>query len=338
MTKKTLFVHIGSHKTATTFLQSSLSRNEKALNELSLIYPKAGRIHEAHFKLGWQIKKMAAHQPLTGAGDWGNVIEEINASKARAGVVSSEELGIYCDPNKLSDLKKNFDVRIICYLRSPDGFMQSFYNQFIKDFSTRETRTLNTYIAEEELGFLNTRQWMSPWIDVFGAKAISLRLFDDVVRAEGGILTDFLKVCGAKKIPTFNPPQVSVVHKVSLPPDLLEYLRRANAGLAESEGHYQFVVRLLGLAEKHGDALQTTRAGILSLKARQTLRKRYAGPNTWIANALLNSNENPFLWKDAPLPPSDFDQRPEEADAATLGRIAALIQNNIEKTPKSAVG
>lgn len=157
-------------------------------------------------------------------------------------------------------------------------------------------------------------------------------------QAEGGILADFLQVCGAKKIPPFNPPQVSVMHKVSLPPDLLEYLRRANAGLAESEGHYQFVVRLLGLAEKHGDALQTTRAGILSLKARQTLRKRYAGPNAWVANVFLNRNENPFLWKDAPLPPEDFDQRPEEADAATLGRIAALIQNSVEKPPKSAAG
>ncbi|MBK5928433.1 hypothetical protein [Rhodobaculum claviforme] len=325
--RKILFLHIGSHKTATTFLQSSLARNRAALDALGILYPRAGRIHEAHFRLCWELKDPALRDtPLPSLPLWSELLAELDAAPQPVAVLSSEEFGLGLDPTRLEALKAHHDVRVIFYLRSPDSHMESFYNQFVKDFDTREPRTIETYIAEEGLFFLDAMRLLRPWMEMFGADAIRLRLFDRA-HLPDGILADFLRTLGLASWPEFRPPAPSVLHKVSLPPDALEYLRISNPWLDRREGHHDFVVRLVEMAKANAEALQETRAGILSLKARQTLRRRFRDSNFEAARTFLGAPRTPFPPLDAPLPPADFDTRPPEACAATMGRVAAMIRN-----------
>ncbi len=88
--KKRLFLHIGSHKTATTFLQNSLTRNAPALRDLGLLYPKAGRIHGAHFKLCWALKEPATRDSaLEDLDDWAALFQEIDAAPEEIVVLST---------------------------------------------------------------------------------------------------------------------------------------------------------------------------------------------------------------------------------------------------------
>lgn len=325
--RKTLFLHIGSHKTATTFLQNSLAANPGILEGLGLLYPQTGRIWDAHFKLCWELKDPALQdRPLERLPLWSQLLAEIAASPHPVAVLSSEEFGLGLDPSRLEALKAHHDVRVIFYLRSPDSYLESFYNQFVKDFGTRETRTIETYVAEEGLFFLDTLRVLRPWIEMFGPEAVRLRIFERA-HLPDGILADFLRTLGFSAWPAFAPPARSVLHKASLPPDALEYLRLSNPWLDRQEGHHDFVVDLVAMAQAKAEALQQTRAGILSLKARQTLRRRFRDSNFEAAKLLLGAARTPFPPPDAPPPPADFDRRLPEADAAVMGRVAAMIRN-----------
>jgi hypothetical protein len=325
--RKQLFLHIGSHKTATTFLQNSFAGNTAALDELGILYPRAGLIHEAHFRLCWELKDPALQaRGLDTLPLWSKLLQEIAETPHPRVVLSSEEFGLGLDPTRLEALKTHHDVRVIFYLRSPDSYMESFYNQFVKDFGTRETRSITHYIAEEPLFFLDTMKLLRPWADIFGPDAIRLRLFGSD-HLPDGILADFLRTLGATSWPEFRPPAPSVLHKVSLPPDALEYLRLSNPWLDRQEGHHDFVVKLVQMAQKHAADLQTTRGGLLSLKARQTLRRRFRDSNFEAAKTFLAADRTPFPPPEAPLPPRDFDYRLPEADAASMGRVAAMIRN-----------
>lgn len=325
--KKRIFLHIGSHKTATTFLQNSFANNPAALAEIGVLYPRSGMIYQAHFKLSGELRDRALDgRPLDRLPEWAAMLAEIDASPLPTVLLSSEEFGWGTDPERLAVLAERYEVKVIFYLRSPDSHMESFYNQFVKDFITREGRTIETYLAEEPLTFLDTAKLLKPWAEIFGEGAICLRLFDKEALPDG-ILPDFLRVLGATKVPVFRAPDVSILHKVSLPPDALEYLRLSNPWLQRQAGHHDFVLRLIQIAQKNADSLQETRSGILSLKARQMLRLRFRASHAAAAKAYLGSDRAPFAAADAPPPPADFDRRKPEADARLMGRVAAMLRN-----------
>lgn len=325
--KKRLFLHIGSHKTATTFLQNSFARSPRVLEELGILYPQAGRIYHAHFRLCWALKDAArASLPLESLLEWAELLGEIDVASQKIIVLSAEEFGLGLDPRRLAPLRDRYDVSIVFYMRSPDSYMESFYNQFVKDFGARETRSIETYIVEERLFFLDTFKLLAPWAETFGKEAIKLRLFSKEFLPDG-ILKDFLKTIGCIRFPEFTPPDSSILHKVSLPPDALEYLRLSNPWLTREEGHHHFVVQLVQMARKHQADLQQTRSGILSLKARQTLRSRFREANMRAAHAYLGLQRTPFPPREAPPPPADYEHRLPEADARLMGRIAAMIRN-----------
>lgn len=325
--RKQIFLHIGSHKTATTFLQNSFANNPAAMAEVGVLYPRSGLIYQAHFKLSGELRdKALAERSLDMMPEWAAALAEIEASPLPKVLISSEEFGWGTDPSRLAVLADRYDVQVIFYLRSPDSHMESFYNQFVKDYVTRETRTLETYLAEESLGFLDAFKLLRPWVQVFGEDAINLRLFGKEYLADG-ILPDILRAMGAKKTPFFKAPDVSILQKVSLPPDALEYLRFANPWVERQAGHHEFALKLVQLGQKQPEAMQETRSGILSLKSRQMLRTRFRTSHLNAAKAFLGSERAPFLAADAPPPPADFDQRKPEADARIMGKIAAMLRN-----------
>lgn len=325
--KKRLFLHIGSHKTATTFLQNSFANNSAALAEIGVLYPRSGMIYQAHFKLSGELRDRALNaRSLELLPEWAAAMAEIDASPLPMALISSEEFGWGLDPQRLAVLTDRYDVQVIFYLRSPDSYMESFYNQFVKDFITREARTIETYIAEEALGFLEAFRLLRPWAEIFGDQAIKLRIFDKGSLPDG-ILPDFLRVLGANKMPVFRAPDVSVLQKVSLPPDALEYLRLSNPWLVRQAGHHDFVLRLVQMAQAQSDLLQETRAGLLSLRARQMLRSRFRHSQTLAVKTFMGVDRTPFPIMDAPPPPADFDLRKPEADARVMGRIAAMLRN-----------
>lgn len=324
--RKTLIVHIGTHKTGTTFFQNSLARNRDLLLKQGILYPKSGEIHNAHFKLSWQLNDPANRaKPIDEVGDWPLLIKELQESPAHTALISSEEFSLTGQPQRFDLLKKYFDVRIFCMIRSPDAFLQSFYSQWVKDFHSRETRPLSRYLAEENPFFLDNRRLLEKWLKVFGRPAMIVGNFDKAA-SQGNLLAGMFSCLDWEVPKGMAKPTEDILHKVSLPPDALEYLRLSNPHLKVEKGHHKFVVDLVRAAQEHKAELQTTSAGILSLRARKMLRDRFAPQNVWLAKTFWDSDKNPFPASAAPLPPEGFRQRPEEADGRVMGKVAATLQ------------
>lgn len=322
--KKRLFIHIGSHKTATTYLQSVLSRNSHALSKAGIIYPKSGRKYEAHHPLAWRLSDVThKHSTVENIDLWINALEEINMSEAHSAVISSEDFEWSQYLEKMACLRDYFDVYIVFYLRSPDSYIESFYNQVVKDFQTKETRTLENYIIEQPPFFLNCYDILKKWEEIFGRKRIIVRLFNKKC-IKNGIENDFLSVIGCKNYSELNPADLSVIHKKSLPSDALEFLRLCNKYISKKDGHYKFVLKLANICLIHEKELQTTRSGLLSIEAKRSIRKRFGNPNKEVSRVFLGENMNPFPPNDA-IPHPDYRNRLPAATADTVAFVASLL-------------
>ncbi len=69
--KQKIILHIGPHKTASTYIQQSLFQDEKLLNDMNIEYPKAGlegyghhRLSNALFKKQYKLAKEIINQIL----------------------------------------------------------------------------------------------------------------------------------------------------------------------------------------------------------------------------------------------------------------------------------
>ncbi|WP_121064140.1 hypothetical protein [Chachezhania antarctica] len=326
MTRKTVYLHIGSHKTATTSLQSTFSVSDALMEAAGVLFPKSGRKYQAHHPLAWQLRDQdTVDTPLDALGDWPALFDEIDASPAEVVVISSEDFEWIPTLDRLEDLKRRYDLRVLFYMRSPETYLESFYNQIVKDFVTRETRTLETYMTEEGLFFLDNLRILSRWSKVVGQENVIVRLFDpDYLK--GDIVTDFMDAIGCKAEIAFREPDVSVLHKVSLPPDALEYLRLCNRHLTQEDGHHAFVVDLVQIARTNRDGLMETRGGQLSLAAKTAVLRRFVPMNREVSRRFLGADHSPYLPQRA-KPHPDYDQRMAVADAGVVAKVAVMIRN-----------
>jgi hypothetical protein len=184
-----LVLHIGTHKTGTTSLQTVLARAGEALGAAGLRYVEAGRGKRfAHHPLAWAIRGRR-RTPKT---MWDEVRAELAAHKGATNILSSEGFW-FEDPASVREaLGDAGKVRVVAYLRRQDKFLQSLYKQTVSggrkaDFPTWlvDMRRRGDYYAT-----------LDAWAAQFGDEAITVRPYErggktiDVVR-------DFLELFGA---------------------------------------------------------------------------------------------------------------------------------------------
>lgn len=95
--KKTIYLHVGTHKTGTTFLQNFLSKNYEALKEQGFDYLISNCIWNAHHPLGWCFQGMDYNslKTLCHWADYGvinRLEDEVQQSNCNSFIISSENL------------------------------------------------------------------------------------------------------------------------------------------------------------------------------------------------------------------------------------------------------
>lgn len=329
---KTLHFHIGSHKTATTALQNALAANADLLAARGLLYPKSGRYFSGHHPLALQLRDPALRdQPLDALGDWPALLAEIEASAAQQVLLSSENFEWVQDLSRLQGLSHRFRLRVIFYMRSPPSYLESFYNQLVKDLKTREARPLETYLCEHGLFFLDNDRLLQRWSAAFGPQALQVRLYQRG-RSPQALLDHFFKALGGRLPPELALPQLPALQKISLPPDALEYLRLRNLHQAPTGGQHRITMTLAQIAQEHPEALQRTRAGLLSLAAQQNLIRRFAAGNLRVARHYLGAARAPFD-PEAVQGHANFDQRLALGDDLMISQVEALLSRYADLPP-----
>jgi len=140
MNLKKLVLHIGLGKTGTTYIQSRLNAYRKDLIAHGFLYPSHGQASDgSHNDLmlrGMPKNPYVKYDQALVGYYFKKIVEEVDEN-IHTVVISSEcsrhILLNSCKFKVYHDFFSNFQVDVVCYLRSPGAFMESRYKQFIKD-------------------------------------------------------------------------------------------------------------------------------------------------------------------------------------------------------------
>lgn len=190
---KTVYIHVGLHKTGSTSIQVALS-SARSLAGAGVLYPKAGRPEKAafgHHELAWAVmeRRNFVPQDWAAAGvEWGErrrklfeaVREEIFASDQEKVVLSSEEFDCLA-AGEIQSLAGEFNDLVVCpiiYVRNLVDFFESAYKTYIMhSFSTRQ---ISEFVKDQRTR-TDIFNFVSDWLSVCKDGQVYLVDYDDRV-------------------------------------------------------------------------------------------------------------------------------------------------------------
>jgi len=310
-----LVCHIGTPKTASTFLQNTCAMNPEWLTQNGIIYPDmlspfanhitlfyaaAEVIHD--FARGYGLhtkedvekfrKKLSAHfaaQILSAPKGVHTMLmssENLTGNMRLAGV-----RGLY----KL--LKPHFDeIEIIVYLRRQDDAILSMYGEFMRQGFSNET--FDQFIAhalEPAAGppYLFSRRMLLEWIEVFGQDAVNVRLFAPKHFPDGDILKDFLsQVLHTEDIDTTGIER-STNNNISLSAPVLEFLRRVQPAIPFMKDDAVNLNRTR--LETRINQLPSKPRPQMSIEQSKRIMKTFAPANRWVRDSFFPDHKGPLF-------------------------------------------
>ncbi len=139
---KTIYLHVGMHKTATTAIQVCLRKNEGALAGLGYAIPRSGVSGTTHNNIAFSLRNLPRFDPENGGID--ELVDELSASTCDRFIVSAEALD-HLSAEEIELLRhklRDFDVRVMVWLRRQVEWLQSEWSEMVKlrfyqnDFAT----------------------------------------------------------------------------------------------------------------------------------------------------------------------------------------------------------
>ena len=207
MKKPELFIHVGIHKTGTTSIQHFFHRNYNELLKKGVLYPKSlrkienGLVHFAHHDFAWSFGFSGNDSRLDNKSDFSKrLMNEFIRTNSKCIFISSEAFEYVHSKNSLEKLKKefkDFDVKIIMYIRRQDKLLQSVYKQRVKTGFTVE---FNKFFRKSNF---NYEEKISFWEQFFGQENIIIKLFDDP-EIKSNLIGNLLNDLGVDDIKGFS--------------------------------------------------------------------------------------------------------------------------------------
>lgn len=299
-----LTLHIGTPKTASTYLQNICAANPEWLaghgilypdlksptpNHITLYYASAKNIHDFARDFGLQSQEdvLAFRDELSE-----HIRRQIETAPRGIDtmLMSSENLtgnligapGVQSLHEMLAPL---FDeIRVIVYLRRQDDAILSMYGEFMRrgfsddTFDAFMTRALGKATPTP---YLYYKRVLDMWIDAFGREAISVRLFGSDWLRDGDILTDFMtELTQADAPPDFTGLNRTAFDNVGLSAPALEFLRRMYSFIPNRKDKVLNPVR--GRLNPAINALPSEPRPRMSRAQSQRIMEHFAGANGWL--------------------------------------------------------
>ena len=218
--KKTIYFHIGQTKTATTTLQAFFSDNRNWLGEHGICYPLCPPGHPIQSQHRFLVEPLAGlHAPYPDRlPAWEYVRTQIEQT-SHTKVLISEEVFWHLFERRpdekvsiLEWVREKFqphEVKVICYLRRQDKWIESWFNQLTKTDVNHYSRMsyADFILAYENQGMLDYNVAIDPWARAFGEKNLIVRSFEKSQFINGDIIQDFLSILGIQDLTNTTRPQ-----------------------------------------------------------------------------------------------------------------------------------
>jgi len=192
---KTIYLHIGMHKTATTAIQVCLRENEKALAALGYGVPRSGVSGTTHNNIAFSVRDLPQYKPEKGGVD--ELVDELSTSSFDRFIISAEALD-NLTAEQIEFLRRklsNFDVNVIVFLRRQMDWLQSEWSEMVKlrfyqsDFPKLvEQRTA----GDRRLHYF---EFLEEWSKIFGRDNLRVRVYERDLYRVRNVFPDFLEAC-----------------------------------------------------------------------------------------------------------------------------------------------
>jgi hypothetical protein len=206
---KSIYIHIGTHKTGSTSIQVFLRQHAEELKNSNIIVPVAGTKSNlsGHHNIAWELRNDVRFNPSNGTLK--DLLTEIRFREDCKVVISSEDFEYLSQyPKELKNFDRTlehagFKVKYLVFFRDIESYSESLYHELKKH---------NVYISKNKFdqivknfGFFkcnrdwyfefNYKRFVETWESIVEKKIISMDY--NVNSKEIGILPAFLEQIGA---------------------------------------------------------------------------------------------------------------------------------------------
>ena len=276
-----LFIHIGTHKTGSSAIQSILRQHPALLRKEGLVYlPAPPVVHplvrcqtlphqiiddghkQLRHRIGQYSKKGFSNFVMSWEGFSGNPYSGYNNTK-----VTAESL------RKITDGIDGIDVSIIVYLRRQDDFIESLYTQSIHDGGAS---TFPEFAAQFSETAFNWEIFLQAFSQNFDKPQIKVRVYDKAyLPRKESLLKDFGSVIESN---VFSNSGMCGTSNAGYSRDALEIARLTNPYLDDYEKQQ------LRIIFQHANCKQPfERYQYFSRQEREDFLSRYSASNAAVA-------------------------------------------------------
>lgn len=201
-----LVLHIGLHKTATTYVQNVLSARRYDLLRAGVLYPLAGSGLLARGvdrpTTSTREGAQSGHALLTRRGGqetMADLLDEL-PDTASTVVLSSEDfsLGFMTPADYLARFSVFGSVDVVLVLRRQDLWIESYYKQVVDQYGNFETASFEEYVAREGRRLLDFHARFSLWRDLVGPDHFHVLSFDDLPGGGDAICRRIVELAGVE--------------------------------------------------------------------------------------------------------------------------------------------
>ncbi len=293
-----IYMHIGTGKTGSSAIQAFLSLNYKLLKKNGILFPSPPN-----------IEKQQPFQTTSGNGTeilklmQLNLIDELEEkikqySKMKLDVLISSENIINLIPICFDDiirLAKKYNIIFIVYVRRPDEFLLSEYNQKVKNHGESE----NLLIREDMHPIYGALYKM---VKQFDKENLIIKPYEKQQFKGGNIYSDFLEAIGLEFTDKYKLPNKVVNPSLSL--DAMEYKKTINSIEGYGEVNLNadrvlinsYILDYVVNEKKEGKAFQST--DIIGKEKREEILKNYDSLNKAIATKFLDREDGKLFFNE----------------------------------------
>ncbi len=192
-----LVLHIGLHKTATSYVQNTLSTLRYDLLEEGVLYPSTG----VGDSMATTREGAQSGQPMLtrSARRWvAELLDEVPAHVSTV-LVSSENFTLWhrdAGPaQQIAKFSMFHSIDVVLVLRRQDSWIESYYKQVVDSHRDFETRSFEQFLRAEGPRLLDFHRRFSPWRDLVGPENFHVLSYDDLPDASA-ITRRILQIAG----------------------------------------------------------------------------------------------------------------------------------------------
>jgi len=292
--EKTVYIHIGPHKTGTTTIQSGLAINEKTLRRQHVLAPMSGRPYlnnAGNHNLSWELRIPNNPGVKPEYGTWKDLLREIKKNRQIQKFILTSEDFCLLDEVSIRTIREylsDYQVKVIIYLRRQDEAHQSLWVEFAKNsWNLPIVGSFEEWLEEYDYAIRNYNylEIISKWEAVFLQENMILRIFE-TSHFKPSLFHDFLSLCDIQHNGIITPehsnisPGVKTIEAIRLLKNHIDF-----SHLVEKKWN-PMAMRLIEFGAKQG--WNDTKVNYLSEELSSKIMRRHETANSILAKKYFN--------------------------------------------------